>query len=420
MSLSSAVLPQVREYHRLATTVANAYLRPTLGRYLGRLESRLGEAGVRTPRRYVMQSNGGVTTLGRAAERAVATIVSGPAAGVIACETIGRAAGRADLVTFDMGGTSCDVALVRGGRATTTAQTKIAGHDVAVPMLDIHTVSAGGGTIARVERIGGTARLRVGPDSAGARPGPVAYGAGGTQPTITDAHAVLGTLSADAALGGRVSLDVRAAREAVRREIAEPLGDGRGDQSDHDPARVRPARVHARGVRRRRPAARGAPRAGARAARGPRAAASRRHVGARPPRLGRPSRPRALAPRPPRRARSPDRGERIHGSRGRGDRRAARRRVRARVDPAPSRARPALPRPGLRAHDPDRARPDRPARDPRRVRRGARTAVRPRRARSRGRGRELPGGGDRPRRPGRARARPGRGRSHRARVRRRA
>ena len=224
VSLSSAVLPQVREYHRLATTVANAYLRPTLGRYLGRLESRLGEAGVRTPRRYVMQSNGGVTTLGRAAERAVATIVSGPAAGVIACETIGRAAGRADLVTFDMGGTSCDVALVRGGRATTTAQTKIAGHDVAVPMLDIHTVSAGGGTIARAERIGGTARLRVGPDSAGARPGPVAYGAGGTQPTITDAHAVLGTLSADAALGGRVSLDVRAAREAVRREIAEPLG----------------------------------------------------------------------------------------------------------------------------------------------------------------------------------------------------
>ena len=212
VSLSSAVLPQVREYHRLATTVANAYLRPTLGRYLGRLESRLGEAGVRTPRRYVMQSNGGVTTLGRAAERAVATIVSGPAAGVIACETIGRAAGRADLVTFDMGGTSCDVALVRGGRATTTAQTKIAGHDVAVPMLDIHTVSAGGGTIARAERIGGTARLRVGPDSAGARPGPVAYGAGGTQPTITDAHAVL------------VSLDVRAAREAVRREIAEPLG----------------------------------------------------------------------------------------------------------------------------------------------------------------------------------------------------
>ena len=133
---------------------------------------------MRTPRRYVMQSNGGVTTLGRAAERAVATIVSGPAAGVIACETIGRAAGRADLVTFDMGGTSCDVALVRGGRATTTAQTKIAGHDVAVPMLDIHTVSAGGGTIARAERIGGTARLRVGPDSAGARPGPVAYGAG--------------------------------------------------------------------------------------------------------------------------------------------------------------------------------------------------------------------------------------------------
>src|SRR5438309_8927624 len=224
VSLSSAVLPQVREYHRLATTVANAYLRPTLGRYLGRLESRLGEAGVRTPRRYVMQSNGGVTTLARAAERAVATIVSGPAAGVIACEAIGRAAGRADLVTFDMGGTSCDVGLVRGGHAATKGQTKIAGHDIAVPMLDIHTVSAGGGTIARVERLGGTRRLRVGPDSAGARPGPVSYCAGGTQPTITDAHAVLGALSADAALGGRVALDVGAAREAVRREVAEPLG----------------------------------------------------------------------------------------------------------------------------------------------------------------------------------------------------
>jgi N-methylhydantoinase A/oxoprolinase/acetone carboxylase beta subunit/N-methylhydantoinase B/oxoprolinase/acetone carboxylase alpha subunit len=223
VSLSCDVLPQIREYYRLSTTVVNAYLRPVLERYLSRLERRLRELEVRTPQRYVMQSNGGVTTLPRAAARAVTTLLSGPAGGVIACQAIGRAAGRLNLITFDMGGTSCDVALVREGRPSVTTLTKVAGHDLAVPMLDIHTVSAGGGTIARVERLGHTSQLKVGPESAGARPGPVCYGQGGRQPTVTDANTVLGYLSPETRLGGRLSLDREAARAAIRGRVALPL-----------------------------------------------------------------------------------------------------------------------------------------------------------------------------------------------------
>lgn len=224
VSISAAVLPEIREYYRLSTTVINAYLRPGLGRYLSRLEERLASLGVRTPRRYVMQSNGGMTGLVAAADRAATTVLSGPAGGVTAGIAIAGVTGRRDLVTFDMGGTSCDVALVVDGHPGLASRTKVGGRDLAVPMLDIHTVSAGGGTTARVEGLGTEARLVVGPRSAGARPGPVAYGQGGTEPTITDAHVVLGTLGSDAVLGGRVRLDRAAAVVAIRERIAAPLG----------------------------------------------------------------------------------------------------------------------------------------------------------------------------------------------------
>lgn len=224
VSLSCEVLPQIREYYRLSTTVINAYIRPILGHYLGRLEGRLRDLGVRTPQQYVMQSNGGVASFAQGAERAVTTLLSGPAGGIMAGVTIGREVGIHDLVTFDMGGTSCDVALVQGGRPTISTHTKVGERDVAVPMLDINTVSAGGGTIARVQWAGGIPSLKVGPDSAAARPGPACYGQGGSEPTVTDADLVLGYLSPDQFLGGRMRLDPKLAEEAIRDRIAGPLG----------------------------------------------------------------------------------------------------------------------------------------------------------------------------------------------------
>lgn len=224
ISLSSDVLPQIREYYRLSTTVVNAYIRPILTRYLGQLGARLDAAGVRTPQRYLMQSNGGVASFAVGAERAVTTILSGPAGGVMAGVALGRTSGYQDLVTFDMGGTSCDVALIYRGQPSVAALSAIGGRHIAVPMLDINTVSAGGGTIARVETIGGLQQVRVGPDSAGAVPGPVCYGQGGEQPTITDADLTLGYLNPDNFVGGGLRLDRAAAVDAIERRIAAPLG----------------------------------------------------------------------------------------------------------------------------------------------------------------------------------------------------
>ncbi|MBX5491137.1 MAG: hydantoinase/oxoprolinase family protein [Chloroflexi bacterium] len=223
VSLSSEVLPQIREYYRLSTTVINAYLRPVLGRYLEGLAARLDALGVRTPQRYLMQSNGGVASFAAGAARAVTTILSGPAGGVMAGTAIGAAAGYRDLVTFDMGGTSCDVALIVDGQPGVAALSAIGGRHVAVPMLDIHTVSAGGGTIARVVELGALRQLRVGPDSAGASPGPVCYRQGGTDPTVTDADLVLGYLNPERFAGG-LRLDRAAAEAAIRERIAAPLG----------------------------------------------------------------------------------------------------------------------------------------------------------------------------------------------------
>ena len=220
VSLSSDVLPQIREYYRLSTTVINAYLRPMLERYIGNLDRRLAASGIATPQKYVMQSNGGMSTFAAAARRAVTTVLSGPAGGVTAGVAACRAAAIANAITFDMGGTSCDVALIRDGVPFVSGRGKIEGYDIAVPMLDINTVSAGGGTIARVGPLG---ELEVGPHSAGAVPGPACYG-GGELATITDCNLALGFLSADNFLGGRMRLDAERSRTAIDGHVARPLG----------------------------------------------------------------------------------------------------------------------------------------------------------------------------------------------------
>jgi len=221
ISLSSVILPQIREYYRMSTTLVNAYLVPVMLRYLKILDRKLKEKGVRTPQCYAMQSNGGVSTFSRAGEEAVTTILSGPAGGVVAGARIGKMVQAANLITFDMGGTSCDVSLIRDGKPLVNTRGKVAGHDLGVPMLDITTVSAGGGTLARLDEVG---LLQVGPRSAGAVPGPVCYGKGGEFPTVTDANLVLGYLNPENFLGGGMHLDKASAYQAIRTKLAEPLG----------------------------------------------------------------------------------------------------------------------------------------------------------------------------------------------------
>ncbi len=221
VSLSSDVLPQIREYARLSTTVINAYLQPILEHYLGNLRDRLLEVGVTTAQAYVMQSNGGTATFAKAAEKVAATLLSGPAGGVTAGSRIGRVCGVGNIITFDMGGTSCDVALIEGAQPRMTNGGTIGGRHVALQSLDIDTVSAGGGTLASVDAQG---VLRVGPESAGSVPGPACYGRGGTRPTVTDANLVLGYLSDRSRLGGSLALDTAAAVRAVREHVADPLG----------------------------------------------------------------------------------------------------------------------------------------------------------------------------------------------------
>lgn len=211
ITLSSALLPEYREYERTATTVVNAYVRPQVARYLDRLDEALGTRSVR-----VMQSNGGTIGLDTAADEAARLALSGPAGGVVGALGVTRRALDTDdpqIMTLDMGGTSADVALCDGGVPRTTEHT-IADLPLRLPSTDIHTVGAGGGSIAHIDA-GGS--LRVGPESAGAEPGPVCYGRGGTEPTVTDAHLVLGRLAPEHVLGGDDTLDMApdAARDAV-------------------------------------------------------------------------------------------------------------------------------------------------------------------------------------------------------------
>ncbi|MFQ0815725.1 hypothetical protein AVM02_09445 [Brucella anthropi] len=221
VSLSSEIVPQIREYHRLSTTVINAYLQPVLARYIARLADRLQAAGVKTPQKYIMQSNGGMATFEATAKKGVTTVLSGPAGGVTASVALARSTGCHDIVTFDMGGTSCDVALIKNGSPVIVNRGKVEGRDIAMPMMDINTVSAGGGTIAEVDGFG---VLQVGPESAGAIPGPACYGRGGTKPTITDCNLLLGYLSEDNFLGGKMRLDAQKARLALETHVAAPLG----------------------------------------------------------------------------------------------------------------------------------------------------------------------------------------------------
>ncbi len=223
VSASSDVLPEIREYERLSTTAVDAYLTPVLRAYLTRLADRARDAGLPAP--AIMQSSGGVLPIEASAEHAAWTVLSGPAGGVIGAARLAARDGSALALTFDMGGTSCDVALVRDGAPARTSETVIAGHPLHLPMLDVATVSAGGGSIAWADSGGA---LRVGPHSAGARPGPAAYGMGGSQPTVTDANVVLRRLPAETPLGGSIRLDPAAAGAAVG-DLAGELGMGLED-----------------------------------------------------------------------------------------------------------------------------------------------------------------------------------------------
>ena len=217
--VSHQVAPEFREFERLSTTVVNAYLGPVMQRYIAGLAERLTNLGIRaTP--HVTQSNGGVIGFDQAARLPVRTVLSGPSTGVVGAQAIGRLVGLDDLITFDMGGTSTDVALLAGGQCRLTGDAMVHGYPLKAPMLDIHTVGAGGGSIAFIDNGG---LLKVGPRSAGADPGPVCYGAGNTEATVTDANVVLGTLNPEFLLGGRMTVRHDLAVAAIDR-LAAPLG----------------------------------------------------------------------------------------------------------------------------------------------------------------------------------------------------
>ena len=210
LSLSSEVQPEFREFERFSTTVLNAFLQPVMDRYLGRLQT--GLAGLAPGAALgVNQSSGGLMSLARARAVPVRTALSGPAAGVVGAVHAAGRAGLRDLVTLDMGGTSADMALVRAGAADIAYEREVAGFPVRLPQIDIATIGAGGGSIARFDRDG---LLKVGPESAGADPGPACYGKGGGAPTVTDANLLLGRLSARGLLDGGMRLDAGAARAA--------------------------------------------------------------------------------------------------------------------------------------------------------------------------------------------------------------
>ena len=231
VSLSSEVAPQIREYERMSTTVCNAYVQPLAERYLARIEESLRERGFGQGL-YLMLSSGGVTTLETAARFPVRLVESGPAAGALAAVYYGELVGERDLVSFDMGGTTAKMCLIRDGSPTVTDTFEIArvhrfkrgsGLPVRVPTIEMIEIGAGGGSIARIDELG---LLKVGPESAGADPGPACYGLGGVEPTVTDADLLLGYLNPEYFLGGRMGLDRGAAEAAVGSRIAEPMGLG--------------------------------------------------------------------------------------------------------------------------------------------------------------------------------------------------
>ena len=229
--LSSEVLPEIREFERASTTAVCAYVAPILASYLGRLESAVTAMGLPTP--HIMGSSGGVFTVAEGLRMPAMAVESGPAAGVIAAALVGRQLGLANLISFDMGGTTAKASLIEDGVVQTTAEYEVGsggnvrrwlhgtGHPIRVPVIDLAEVSAGGGSIAWIDPGGA---LRVGPESAGAEPGPVCYGQGGTRPTVTDADLVLGYLNPRALLGGALPVDLDRTRSVLEATIAAPLG----------------------------------------------------------------------------------------------------------------------------------------------------------------------------------------------------
>jgi len=223
LSLSHEILREYREFERMSTTVVNAYIGPKVGGYVKSLNSSLGEIGFRGAL-SIMRSNGGVMTPETATERPAAMMESGPVGGIIASAQVGQALGLGNVISFDMGGTTAKASLVRDGEPTMAPGYYVggyaSGHPVMLPMIDVVEVGAGGGSIAWRDDVGA---LKVGPQSAGADPGPICYRGGGTEPTITDANVVLGRLDPDNFLGGQMKLDADGARRGIKKKIADPL-----------------------------------------------------------------------------------------------------------------------------------------------------------------------------------------------------
>ncbi len=222
VSLSSDILPEFREFERMSTTVVNSYVLPKVSRYFADLEQDLTRVGIPS-RLHIMQSNGGLVPSETARKHCIHTILSGPAAGALSGLRLGQQAGFQDLISIDVGGTSADVAVAHKGTLHFAEESEIGGHIIKVPMIEIQTVGAGGGSIAWIDAGGA---LQVGPQSAGADPGPVCYGSGGTNPTVTDANVVLHRLSPEYFLGGEMTISSELATAAIRQEIAKPLGLG--------------------------------------------------------------------------------------------------------------------------------------------------------------------------------------------------
>jgi N-methylhydantoinase A len=229
VSISSEVVPEIREFERASTTIANVYVQARVEQYLRELEARLARMGFGGSF-FLMLSSGGIATVDTAARFPVRLLESGPAAGALAATAYGRAAGHPNLLSFDMGGTTAKLCVIDGGRPLVAHQFEVdriyrfkkgSGLPIAIPVIEMLEIGTGGGSIARVDALG---LLKVGPDSAGSEPGPVCYGRGGTEPTVTDADLILGYLDPAYFLGGRMALDLEGARRAVAERIAAPLG----------------------------------------------------------------------------------------------------------------------------------------------------------------------------------------------------
>ena len=220
VTVSAEVLPEFREYERTSTVCINAYVMPKVNDYVADLERQMKDMGIASDL-YIMQSNGGVITARTARRMSARTVLSGPAGGALTGVFLSRAIERPNVITIDMGGTSSDICLIEGGTPRLTTESEIGGYPIKLPMIDINTIGAGGGSVARIDAGGA---LQVGPESAGADPGPVCYGRGGTEPTVTDANLVLGRLNPAGLLGGEMPLQLDKAIEVLEEKIARPLG----------------------------------------------------------------------------------------------------------------------------------------------------------------------------------------------------